>query len=93
MDADRDGRVSVAVEVADLPLQVFGPPELSVDPPVSELTFELQEPGRLEGRVLTAEGRSAAGITVLACPGWNVVYRAVTDSEGHYRMVGLPPGR
>src|SRR3954466_5694 len=55
---------------------------------------QAQTTGRILGQVLDAQGAAVPGATVTASsPNLQGVQTQVTDSEGNYRFLSLPPGR
>ena len=65
----------------------------------SVTNFYLTDNGRVGGRVLDVEGKPVSGVNVAVvdAEGKNPEFRyghyVRTDSEGHYKFEGLPPGR
>ncbi|MBK8795528.1 MAG: carboxypeptidase regulatory-like domain-containing protein [Anaerolineales bacterium] len=50
-------------------------------------------PGALAGRVVDAQGEPIAGATVLVAQADGAPHQAITDADGRYRIVGIPPGQ
>lgn len=48
-------------------------------------------PGALAGRVVDAQGEPIAGATVLVAQADGAPHQAITDADGRYRIVGIPP--
>jgi hypothetical protein len=59
--------------------------------PVLAQTDAQGAPGRIEGRVVTREGRGLADVTVSASGALRV--NAVTDTDGNFALEGISPGR
>ena len=56
--------------------------------PSPELTLVLRRGARIEGRVMTTEGKPVAAVRIAVDPG-----SAVSDAEGVYSIDGVAPGR
>ncbi|MBW8713022.1 MAG: carboxypeptidase regulatory-like domain-containing protein, partial [Acidobacteria bacterium] len=55
---------------------------------------QAQTTGRIIGQVVDAQGAAVPGATVtVSSPNLQGVQTQVTDSEGNYRFLSLPPGR
>ena len=50
-------------------------------------------PGALAGRVVDAQGEPIAGATVLVAQADGAPHQALTDADGRYRIVEIPPGQ
>ena len=101
------GRYSVnATDPSFLPT---GPQEFQIDPetPIDDIEFQLRPGGRITGRVIGVEGRSALAVRVrlqTATPAKaagnpvasrifsRVIAEAWTDGQGQYDIVGIPSG-
>jgi hypothetical protein len=60
----------------------------------AEVELRLLYDGRVAGRIVDAQGRPVAGLTVdVATPSLSQSRRASTDRDGRYAFAKLPPGR
>jgi hypothetical protein len=57
--------------------------------------FYVLDNGRIEGRVLDAEGEpvSGVGVVLLGKTGWHYNWYARTDEDGRYKASSMPPGQ
>lgn len=83
---------SLRVVAEGFPPSVFGPFEWEKEEGARGLELELERGGALEGYVLAAPGREAAGRLVAASSGWGFAVSTAADEHGWYRLEGLQPG-
>jgi hypothetical protein len=90
------GRYSIAIELssshyADVKAQVV---ELRDARACGAVTFAAAADGRVTGRVVAADGAAVHGLTVeIATTNQRQRRRTITDRDGRYELVRVPPGR